>query len=141
MNRPNASLTLGGLLLLLAAAVPASRALASPVYNGGPILTGRPDVYYIWYGNWTGDSATTLLPDLITNLSGTTYMNIATSYSAGSYTVGNQVHYSGSVFVNSTTNSTIYTSNGTSLNGNSTSQFQSIVNSVLALNPSWSART
>jgi hypothetical protein len=32
-------------------------------YNGGPIMTGTVNLYYIWYGNWGGDSATTILSD------------------------------------------------------------------------------
>jgi len=133
----------GLLLLLFAALIPVGQAKASPIYNGGPVITGTPHVYYIWYGSWGADTATTILPDLITNLSGTSYMNIATSYSTGSYTVGNQVTYSGSTFVNSTTNSSIFTSNGTSLDGDATHSgtgtIAGIVSSVLAANPSWAS--
>src|SRR6516164_1326835 len=30
-------------------------------YHGGPIMLGPTTVYYIWYGNWSGNSATTIL--------------------------------------------------------------------------------
>ena len=26
-------------------------------YHGGPVMTGVPNVYYIWYGNWSGNTA------------------------------------------------------------------------------------
>jgi hypothetical protein len=32
-------------------------------YNGGPIMSGTTNLYYIWYGNWNGNSATTILND------------------------------------------------------------------------------
>ena len=31
------------------------------VYHGGPLILGTTNVYYIWYGDWTGNSATTIL--------------------------------------------------------------------------------
>src|SRR3954465_9344510 len=27
-------------------------------YHGGPVMVGNTNVYYIWYGNWSGNSAT-----------------------------------------------------------------------------------
>ena len=33
-------------------------------YHGGPVMLGTTNVYYIWYGNWSGNSATTILTDL-----------------------------------------------------------------------------
>src|SRR5438132_11253626 len=33
-------------------------------YHGGPVMLLTTNVYYIWYGNWSGNSATTILPDL-----------------------------------------------------------------------------
>ena len=54
-------------------------------YHGGALLnnTNGPTAYIIWYGNWSGDSATTLLPALITGLSGSPYFNINTTYYDG----------------------------------------------------------
>src|SRR6266478_9250636 len=34
-------------------------------YAGGPVMLGPHNVYFIWYGNWTGNIATTILPELI----------------------------------------------------------------------------
>jgi hypothetical protein len=53
-------------------------------YHGGPVLYGTKNVYFIWYGNWSGNSATSILPALITNLSGSPYFNINTTYQDGS---------------------------------------------------------
>ncbi len=53
-------------------------------YHGGPLMLGTPNVYYIWYGNWGGNSATTILPALIPALSGSSYEHINTTYYNGS---------------------------------------------------------
>lgn len=68
-------------------------------YHGGPIMTGNNTVYFIWYGNWSGNSATTLLPNQIIGENGSPYYNINTSYYNGagthisnSLTMGAQVN-------------------------------------------------
>src|SRR5262245_50643192 len=37
-------------------------------YGGGPVMLGTPDVYFIWYGNWTNHPAKTILPDFMSHL-------------------------------------------------------------------------
>jgi phosphate-induced protein 1 len=65
-------------------------------YHGGPIIQS-PSVYYIWYGNWSGNTATSILPDLASNLTGSPYFNINTTYYDGSNNkVMNYVAYQGS---------------------------------------------
>jgi phosphate-induced protein 1 len=66
-------------------------------YGGGPVMLGTPDVYYIWYGNWSNNSATTILPDFMSNLGGSPYFDINTTYydSQGRHVSG-LVHYAGS---------------------------------------------
>jgi hypothetical protein len=67
------------------------------VYHGGPVMLGTVNVYYIWYGNWAGNSATNLLTTLAQNIGGSPYFNINTTYFNGSNThVSNSVHYAGS---------------------------------------------
>lgn len=69
----------------------------SMVYHGGPVLLGTVNLYYIWYGNWSGNSATTILTDLAQSLGGSSYWNINTTYYNGSGAhVSNAVHYGGS---------------------------------------------
>jgi len=69
-------------------------------YHGGPVLTGTTNVYFIWYGNWSGNSATTLLTDLATSIGGSSYFNINTTYYNGSNVhVSNSVHYASSTSV------------------------------------------
>jgi hypothetical protein len=65
-------------------------------YGGGAVMLGTPAVYYIWYGNWSGDSATTILTDFIQNLGGSPYFLINTTYydSQGRHVTG-QVHFAG----------------------------------------------
>ena len=66
-------------------------------YHGGPLMLGTTNVYYIWYGNWNGNSAVTILTDLAQNIGGSPYFNINTTYYDGSNThVTNSVHYAGS---------------------------------------------
>jgi hypothetical protein len=49
-------------------------------YYNGPVITSSANVYFIWYGNWTNNTATTILPNFVKNISGSSYMNIASSY-------------------------------------------------------------
>ena len=59
-------------------------------YHGGPVMGTNPDfsntpnIYFVWYGNWAGDTALTILPDFASNLGGSPYFNINTSYYDGS---------------------------------------------------------
>ena len=41
-------------------------------YHGGPVMgtSSAVNVYYIWYGNWSGNSATTILTNLAYGLGG-----------------------------------------------------------------------
>ena len=65
-------------------------------YHGGPVMTGSKNVYYIWYGNWSGNSATTILTHLAQSIGGSPYFNINTTYHDGSNAiVSNVVNYSG----------------------------------------------
>jgi len=59
-------------------------------YHSGPVMTGNVNVYVIWYGNWSGNSATTVLPKLIPDLSGSGYEHINTTYynGAGTHVAG-----------------------------------------------------
>jgi phosphate-induced protein 1 len=67
------------------------------INHGGPVMLGTVNVYYIWYGNWAGNTATTILPDLASNLGGSPYWNINTTYTDSSNVhVSNSLHYSGS---------------------------------------------
>jgi hypothetical protein len=66
-------------------------------YHGGPVLLGTTQVYFIWYGAWSGNSATSILPDLASNIGGSPYFNINTTYTDGSgHHVSNSVAYAGS---------------------------------------------
>ena len=52
-------------------------------YHGGPVFTTPVNVYLIWYGNWSGNTATAILPTLVTGLSGSPYYRINTTYYNG----------------------------------------------------------
>jgi hypothetical protein len=90
-------------------------------YHGGPVLVNGVNVYYVWYGNWSGNTATAILMDLAGSIGGSPYFNINTTYFNASNTpVKNQVTYSGSTTDNY--------SQGTSL---SDGQIQAVVSSAI----------
>jgi hypothetical protein len=73
------------------------KASAGIAYHGGPVMTGTVNIYYIWYGNWSGNSATTILTDFISNLGGSPYENINTTYYNSANThVSGLLNYAGS---------------------------------------------
>ncbi len=90
-------------------------------YHGGPIITGTIGVYYIWYGAWSTNTATTILTDFANNLGGSPYFNINTSYYNGS-----NVHVSNSVALRGSTTDNY--SQGTSL---SDAQIQQVVSDAI----------
>jgi phosphate-induced protein 1 len=66
-------------------------------YHGGPLMLGATNVYYIWYGNWSGNSAPAILTNLANGIGGSPYFNINSTYYDGSNrSVTNAVHYMGS---------------------------------------------
>jgi phosphate-induced protein 1 len=91
-------------------------------YHNGPVIHGTTNVYYIWYGDWSQDSsANAILTDFASNVGGSPYFNINTTYGDTTANVTNSVHYAGS--------STDSGSLGTSLNDNS---IWSIVTSAIS---------
>jgi len=52
-------------------------------YHGGPVMLGTPNVYYIWYGNWSGNSATTILTDFASTIGGSPYFSVNKTYYSG----------------------------------------------------------
>src|SRR5579872_7197521 len=89
--------------LLVTTVLGALAAQASPVYNGGPVISGTPDVYFIWYGNWGSDTASSILPSFVQTLSGTSYLATETSMAGDGL-----VKYDGSTSISSSQNSSLY---------------------------------
>ena len=56
-------------------------------YHNGPIMTGVPGVYFIWYGTWDNNADNTavqfILTDFLSNLGGTPYFQINAMYPNG----------------------------------------------------------
>ena len=69
-------------------------------YHGGPVMLGPHNVYFIWYGNFSGNIALTMLPDLINGLGGSQYFNINTTYGDASANILNTVTMAGHFFDN-----------------------------------------
>jgi hypothetical protein len=69
-------------------------------YHGGPVIEGTVNVYYIWYGDWSNNTAVNILTDLANNIGGTPYYNINKGYydlvNGGKRNVTGLVHYAGS---------------------------------------------
>jgi hypothetical protein len=82
-------------------------------YNGGPVMLGPHNIYFIWYGNFSGNSALTILPDLINGLNGSLYFNTNTTYGDATANIANTVTMSGQTFDNYSQGTAL---NGTSLN-------------------------
>src|SRR5690348_15653312 len=53
-------------------------------YHGGPLMgtttSPIPNVYYIWYGNWSGNTAINILTTLAQNIGASSYYNINSTY-------------------------------------------------------------
>ena len=66
----------------LGAAQAQAGAAGQILYHGGPVMTGQKgtNVYVIWYGNWSGNTGTTIVPDFLNNLGGSPYWKINTTY-------------------------------------------------------------
>jgi hypothetical protein len=90
------------------------------VYHGGPVMLGTPNLYYIWYGNWSGNSAPTILTDFAQHLGGSQYELINSTYYDGAGHVSGSLNYGGSTTDNY--------SQGTSL---SDAQIQAVVASAI----------
>jgi hypothetical protein len=61
-------------------------------YHGGPVMTGTVNLHYIWYGNWAGNSAQSILTNLAQTIGGSPYEGVNTTYYNGS-----NVHVSGAI--------------------------------------------
>jgi hypothetical protein len=68
-------------------------------YHGGPVMLNSVSIHYIWYGNWSGNSASTILANLAQNIGGSGYEHINTTYYDGA---GN--HVSGAISLASQAN-------------------------------------
>jgi hypothetical protein len=67
-------------------------ASSTPIsYHGGQVLVNGVNAYYIWYGNWSGNTAKSfsngspgILPVLTSSIGGSAYFNVNTTYYNGS---------------------------------------------------------
>jgi hypothetical protein len=85
-------------------------------YHFGPVLLGTTNIYYIWYGNWSGNPATSILTDLANTIGGSPYFNINTTYYSqplfgAKKFVTNSVHFAGSTTDNYSLGKTLTNAN------------------------------
>jgi hypothetical protein len=72
-------------------------------YHGGPVMTATKNLYFIWYGNWSGDTAQSILDDWANNLGGSPYFNMNSTYQQGKFfgpKVSNSVALAADLFDN-----------------------------------------
>ena len=68
-------------------------------YHGGPVILGTTNIYYIWYGNWTGETAISILENFAGHIGGSPYFNVAATYFNGQGNrVSNSVAFVGAAF-------------------------------------------
>lgn len=80
------------------------------IYHGGSVMSGTPNVYYIWYGDWnvSNPGAKPVLEQLISDLNGSSYYTINTSYNVtGAPSISNSVNFGKSIDVGYANNVTI----------------------------------
>lgn len=67
-------------------------------YHNGPVMLDNTNAYVIWYGNWpTASTTPAILTDLLSNVGGSLYFNINTTYyNAANVKVSNLVTFAGS---------------------------------------------
>jgi len=65
---------------------PTSVCAATIPYQGGPVMTNTIKVYLVWYGNWSGNTAQTIIPDLIRSLGPSLRWKTDTTFTNGSGT-------------------------------------------------------
>jgi len=92
-------------------------------YHNGPVMTGTPTIYLIWYGNWSSDTnAQSVINAWASGIGGSPYYNINSTYYNGS-----GVHVSNSATVGASTTDNY--SLGTAL---SDANIQTIVSSAIS---------
>src|SRR5690349_14867098 len=72
------------------ASVPSGNGIS---FHGGAVMMGTTNIYYIFYGTWT-DANIAMLIKFATNIGGSPYFNINTSYTDGTGTaIPNSVNF------------------------------------------------
>src|SRR5262245_8879975 len=50
------------------------------LYHDGPVMVGGSNIYLIWYGNWSGNIAQSVVTDFVVNLGSSPYFKINVDY-------------------------------------------------------------
>ena len=66
----------------------------------GPVMMGPRHIYIVWYGNWRGNTAQTIIPRFIQSLNNSPYENIETSYKIGGVPMSGGITLNGQAFDN-----------------------------------------
>jgi hypothetical protein len=67
-------------------------------YHGGPVMQGSHNIYLLWYGNWSNDTAIQILPEFISGLNGSPYFNTNSTYGDNSGNIADTVTLMGQYF-------------------------------------------
>lgn len=69
-------------------------------YHDGPVMETTHNVYFIWYGNWNGNTATSILPLFMQDLNGSSYLDTESTYFDNSRRITNNLVMSTQTFDN-----------------------------------------
>jgi len=77
-------------------------------YHGGSVMTSTHNTaYFIWYGNWSGNDAPTILDNMMKHMGGSPWFNINTTYTNRTgLPITNAVKFGGEINVDSSTHGT-----------------------------------
>jgi hypothetical protein len=64
-------------------------------WHGGPVMHGIVHLYYVWYGDWTGDTTPAILTDFAQAIGGSPWFQINKTYSDRNGAVSGDVEYGG----------------------------------------------
>lgn len=67
-------------------------------YHGGPVMHGPHNIYLLWYGNWSNNTAIQILPAFISGLNGSPYFNTNSTYGDNSGNIADTVTLAGQYF-------------------------------------------
>ena len=67
-------------------------------YHDGPVMERTHNVYFIWYGNWSGHPALSILPQFMQDLNGSSYQDIHNTYFDNSRRITDNLFMSNQIF-------------------------------------------
>ncbi|EQD60598.1 hypothetical protein B1A_10073, partial [mine drainage metagenome] len=67
-------------------------------YGPGPVMQSQRHIYLIWYGNWQGNSALTIIPQFVQSLNMSPYEWILSTYQVNNRAIMPSITFGGQTF-------------------------------------------